>query len=33
MADYEFILGAEAERNKTKEMNYLSLDLMPINAM
>lgn len=30
MADYEFILGAEAERNKTKEMNYLSLDL---NAM
>ena len=30
MADYELILGAEAERNKTKEMNYLSLDL---NAM
>lgn len=30
MADYEFILGAEAEKNKTKEMDYLSLDL---NAM
>jgi len=30
MADYEFILGTEAERNKTKEMNHLSLDLNAI---
>ena len=27
MVDYEFILGTKAERNKTKEINYLSLDL------
>ena len=30
MADYEFVLGTEAERNKTKETNYLSLDLNAI---